>query len=103
MPCVTLTTDLCSISENGMHTYVCNTWCFAVGAPHDLIRQTLPNLKMSNLLSMLQVQEKKAKQWCTSKGNIPHFDTSAKEATNVETAFECIARNALSNEAPEDQ
>ena len=50
-----------------------------------------------------QVQEKKAKQWCTSKGNIPHFDTSAKEATNVETAFECIARNALSNEAPEDQ
>lgn len=49
------------------------------------------------------VQEKKAKQWCTSKGNIPHFDTSAKEATNVETAFECIARNALSNEAPEDQ
>lgn len=53
--------------------------------------------------SHAQVQEKKAKQWCTSKGNIPHFDTSAKEATNVETAFECIARNALSNEAPEDQ
>lgn len=50
-----------------------------------------------------QVQEKKAKQWCSSKGNIPHFDTSAKDATNVETAFECIARNALSNEAPEDQ
>lgn len=51
----------------------------------------------------MQVQEKKAKQWCSSKGNIPHFDTSAKDATNVETAFECIARNALSNEAPEDQ
>ncbi len=87
----------------GMHTYVCNMWCFIAEASHDLIRQRLPNLEMSNLLSMLQVQEKKAKQWCTSKGNIPHFDTSAKEATNVETAFECIAKNALSNEAPEDQ
>ncbi len=86
-----------------MHMYVCDTYCIVVEAPHDLIRQILHNLEMSNLLSMLQVQDKKAKQWCTSKGNIPHFDTSAKEATNVETAFECIARNALSNEAPEDQ
>lgn len=25
-----------------------------------------------------QVSEKKAKQWCASKGGIPHFDTSAK-------------------------
>ena len=42
------------------------------------------------------------KQWCTSKGNIPFFETSAKEDTNVEAAFQCIARNALKNEHEEE-
>ena len=48
------------------------------------------------------VSEKKAKSWCTSKGAIPYFETSAKEDVNVEAAFQCIARNALRNEAEEE-
>uniref|UniRef100_A0A453EHL6 Ras-related protein Rab7 n=1 Tax=Aegilops tauschii subsp. strangulata TaxID=200361 RepID=A0A453EHL6_AEGTS len=48
------------------------------------------------------VSEKKAKAWCASKGNIPYFETSAKEGFNVEAAFECIARNAIKNEPEED-
>ncbi|KAF3337302.1 BES1/BZR1 protein 3-like protein [Carex littledalei] len=44
------------------------------------------------------VSEKKARAWCASKGNIPYFETSAKEGFNVEAAFECIAKNALKNE-----
>ncbi|XP_057545651.1 ras-related protein Rab7A-like isoform X3 [Amaranthus tricolor] len=42
-----------------------------------------------------------AKAWCTSKGNIPYFETSAKDGTNVEEAFLCIARNVIKNE-PKD-
>jgi Ras-related protein Rab-7A len=55
------------------------------------------------LISLLfQVSEKKAKAWCASKGNIPYFETSAKEGFNVEAAFECITKNALKNEPEEE-
>ena len=50
----------------------------------------------------LQVSEKKAKAWCASKGNIPYFETSAKEGFNVDDAFQCIAKNALKNEPEEE-
>lgn len=45
--------------------------------------------------SYTQVTTKRAQAWCQSKNNIPYFETSAKEAINVEQAFQTIARNAL--------
>ncbi|KAH1114112.1 hypothetical protein J1N35_007490 [Gossypium stocksii] len=48
------------------------------------------------------VSEKKVKAWCASKGNIPYFETSAKEGFNVDAAFECITKNALKNEPEEE-
>ena len=36
--------------------------------------------------------------WCQAKGNIPYFETSAKEAINVEQAFQTVAKNALQQE-----
>jgi len=48
------------------------------------------------------VPQKRALAWCQAKGNIPYFETSAKEATNVEQAFQVIARNALKQESEED-
>jgi hypothetical protein len=46
-----------------------------------------------------QVSQKRAMTWCQAKGNIPYFETSAKEALNVEQAFQTIAKNALAQEA----
>jgi Ras-related protein Rab-7A len=49
-----------------------------------------------------QVTQKRAMTWCQSKGNIPYFETSAKEAINVEQAFQTVAKNALQQEAEAD-
>lgn len=48
------------------------------------------------------VQSKRAERWCQSKNNIPYFETSAKDATNVEQAFQAIAKNALAQESEQD-
>lgn len=37
-----------------------------------------------------QVSTKRAKQFCQQKGDLPYFETSAKEAVNVEQAFESM-------------
>eukprot|EP01052_Picozoa_sp_SAG31_P019147 SAG31_NODE_1385_length_8573_cov_27.673118_10_plen_86_part_00 len=49
-----------------------------------------------------QVTQKRAQSWCSSKGDIPYFETSAKDNTNVEQAFMEIAKNALKQESEED-
>ncbi|ODV89030.1 hypothetical protein CANCADRAFT_32418 [Tortispora caseinolytica NRRL Y-17796] len=48
------------------------------------------------------IPQRRALSFCQSKGNIPYFETSAKEAINVEQAFEVIARNALAQEETEE-
>jgi hypothetical protein len=48
------------------------------------------------------VSQKRAQSWCQTKGNIPYFETSAKEAINVEQAFQTIAKNALKQGTDED-
>lgn len=45
------------------------------------------------------VSSKRAQAWCQSKNNIPYFETSAKEAVNVESAFITVARNGLAQES----
>lgn len=47
---------------------------------------------------LLQVTEKKAREWCASRGNIPYFETSAKEGYNVDDAFLCVAKVASEND-----
>ncbi len=39
----------------------------------------------------VQISNKRAMTFCQSKGNIPYFETSAKEAINVEQAFEGLS------------
>jgi len=45
------------------------------------------------------ISTKRAQSWCQSKNNIPYFETSAKEAVNVESAFMTVARNGLAQES----
>ncbi len=53
------------------------------------------NLLYWRIDRLVQVTTKRAQAWCQSKSNIPYFETSAKEAINVDQAFQTIARNAL--------
>lgn len=48
------------------------------------------------------ISQKRAMSWCQNKNNIPYFETSAKEAINVEQAFQTIAKNAMQQEADMD-
>ncbi|WFD41894.1 Ypt/Rab-type GTPase Rab7 [Malassezia psittaci] len=70
-------------------------------SPHD--PDNFPFVVLGNKIDMEEskrvVSQKRAMTWCQSKGNIPYFETSAKEAINVEQAFQTIARNALQQEA----
>lgn len=45
------------------------------------------------------ITTKRGQGWCQSKNNIPYFETSAKEAINVEQAFQSVAKNALAQES----
>lgn len=45
------------------------------------------------------VSAKRAQSWCQTKGNIPYYEVSAKDAINVEAAFLAIARDALARES----
>lgn len=44
----------------------------------------------------------KAQQWCKANGDIPFFETSAKEAMFVEEAFQAIAKKALAQVKDEE-
>jgi len=49
------------------------------------------------------VSSKKAQAWCQKMGNLPHFETSAKEAIRVDQAFQQVARLALQQEEAESE
>mmetsp|Transcript_14635 Transcript_14635/g.20330 ORF Transcript_14635/g.20330 Transcript_14635/m.20330 type:complete len:208 (+) Transcript_14635:67-690(+) len=47
-----------------------------------------------DMLEARQVTKSQAQEWC-EQNKIPYFETSAKENTNVEQAFETVAKRAL--------
>lgn len=54
----------------------------------------------SDLQVRRQVSKQKVKQWCAAKNTeIPHFETSAKDAINVENAFHAVVMQALQQES----
>jgi Ras-related protein Rab-7A len=62
---------------------------------------TFPFVAIGNKSDLVQkraVNASKAKNWCKQKNDMPHHETSAKEATNVEQAFHAVAKKALENE-----
>lgn len=72
-------------------------------SPHD--PENFPFVVLGNKIDVeenkRQVSQKRAMTWCQAKGNIPYYETSAKEAINVEQAFQTVAKNALQQVAEE--
>ncbi|KAF2490141.1 ras-related protein-like protein [Lophium mytilinum] len=52
--------------------------------------------------SRRMISSKRAMTFCQSKGGLSYFETSAKEAVNVEEAFSAIAKQALAQEEAGD-
>ena len=61
----------------------------------------IKRIEKYNLLT--KVSDSKVKQYCAQKGNIAYFETSAKEALNVDNAFEEVARLAFKREQKDDE
>lgn len=75
---------------------VASSYCFLLQAsPRD--PDNFPFVVLGNKIDLdnRAVSTKRAQTWCQSKNEIPYFETSAKEAINVEQAFQTIAKNAL--------
>ncbi|KAI8358146.1 small GTPase superfamily [Mortierella sp. GBAus27b] len=65
--------------------------------------ESFPFVVIGNKIDMEEskrmISQKRAMNWCQSKGSIPYFETSAKEAINIEQAFQTIAKEVLSRES----
>jgi Ras-related protein Rab-7A len=58
-----------------------------IGMQTDVVQVVIGN-KIDVEESKRMITSKRAMTFCQSKGNLPYFETSAKEALNVEQAFE---------------
>ena len=70
---------------------------------HDIEMPRHPLESQLMHLCWQQVTTKQLHQWCSLKGDIASFESSAKEAINVEQAFQEAARKALAQEMQHDQ
>ncbi|CAJ0567221.1 unnamed protein product, partial [Mesorhabditis spiculigera] len=65
-----------------------------------------PFVLLGNKVDLAQdraVSRKKAEAWCQTKTKMPYFEVSAKEAVNIDLAFQTIARAALARESQDTQ
>jgi Ras-related protein Rab-7A len=59
--------------------------------------QKFPFVMLGNKIDMehREVSTKRGQQWCKTRNGIEYFETSAKDATNVDLVFQTIAKMAL--------
>lgn len=95
--CCVLVFDV-NVAKSFEHTDNWREEFLSQAAPRN--KDTFPFVLLGNKIDLENrvITQKRAQAWCQANGNIPYFETSAKEAINVDQAFQTIAKNALQQE-----
>ena len=76
---------------------------YSAGRPSRWALAHISSIVSDDCTFAVQVTARQASQWCSAKGGVPSFETSARDAVNVEQAFYEVARCALALEQQAEQ
>ena len=90
-----------------LHSLILPIWLYEfLNKLNPIEPDTFPFVLLGNKCDKIaerKVQASKIKQYCETKSNMPYFEISAKNNTNIEAAFEEVTKLAFKRGQKEDE